>query len=214
MLYRAQLVSESFEEDPNRTGKILVKYKNKLRWAEPMQQFGDFSIPTKEWIEKYSASNAIGVYVSEVDNEHYLVWTGFFFYKNALPEEALVNYAYRRVSFTESWMIYRDDKVDQQMYVIEHSDGSTLRIDRTKNSESITISDAKLGNTLVMDKEGMKVNGEYVVLEPLVTWLTDNKANLGLGNLSAPVPIHPSALTDLLAKIQLENTILSKKVNP
>lgn len=176
MLYEARLVSDHFEEDPNKMGYIRVLFDRKIRWARPLYPFGEIKIPTKEWIDKYAVKDKIGVYCQEVNNQSYLVWTGFVVYKNQLPEEAMVNYAYRRVHFfSESWKIYSDDKVKQQLYTIEHTDGSKFTIDRTNGAEKIEFVDGISGHYLLM-------NGTSI---SLVDGVTGSKLELTAAGLTA-----------------------------
>lgn len=194
MLYEAKLVAgASFSEDPDQMGYVQVKFDRKVRWARPMFGFGEVQVPTKEWIDKYSPDGQVGVYVSEVNNQPYLVYTGFIFYADQLPAEAMVNYAYRRLHvFTENWKVYSDDKANENLLVIENIDGTKLSIDRTAGSEKILIEEGT--NTYEMASGGVKVNGDYVALGALAEFFNTYKASLGLGNMGAPVPLHPTAL--------------------
>jgi len=234
MLYECRLATnEFFQEDADKMGYIMVEHRGRTFWARPMLPFGEFRVPTREWIEKYAKVTqddcAIGVYCMNVNREAYMVWTGFVIYKDKLPDEAKTNYAYRRYIFTENWTQIIDDKDGHNIYTIKHSDGSHIIIDRTSGSENIEIKDGKFNNKLlmnkdkvellgefnnkiVMDKNGVKINGQYVVLKPTLDWIKQNVGNWGTGNLGAPVPLSPSNLSAFNIGLQLFNNFLSKNL--
>jgi len=214
-LIECQLVGDDFfESDPDHLGWIRVRHLGKVRWSRPLLPFGEFRVPTKEWISKYAkptdTGNAIGIYCDTVNNESRLVWVGFCIYKDQLPDDAMTNYAYRRVVFTENWIQYFDDKDDQNSFVIKHSDGTIFTLDRTKGSENITISDGVNNNSLVMDKDGVKINGEFVVLKPLVDWLDKFKATFVLGNMGVPAPFDTTTMSEFVATLPQPNKYLAK----
>jgi len=183
MLFEAKLVSEDFfENDPENMGSIRIFYNNKIRWARPNLPYGTFYVPTLEWIKKYAkvtdTGSAIGVYVQNVNNSNRFVWTGFCIYKDQLPPDAMKNYAYRRVTFTDNWIEYYDDKKDENAYVIKHIDGTIVTIDRTTNSEMIKIFDGKFNHQILLDKNGVSitdgVNGSKFVTTNQGIELDDN----------------------------------------
>jgi len=157
MLYEAKLISDSFEDDPEKRGFILVEFDRKLRWAQPQFDFGSIRVPSKEWVEKYK--DAIGIYVSEVGNQPHLVWTGFFVYKDRVPAIAKKEYPYARVLlFSENWTIYASDSKGKHNFSIEHSKGSMIRINQTKGKESIELIDATNNNSIVMNSQGINID--------------------------------------------------------
>jgi len=64
----------------------------------------------------------------------------------------------------------------------------------------ITIKDFH-GNKLEMAKDGVKINGKFLVNEDYLKWMVNNVGAFGIGNLSAPVPINPA-----IAPILITNT--------
>lgn len=211
MLYTAKLVSEDFEEDPDHRGFIRVRFQQQIQWARPALGFASFEVPTKEWIQKY-AKEAIDVYVTPLNGEDYLVYTGFSVYRDKLPAEAMKNYAYRRITFSENWTTWYDDKPKNNTYVIKHSDGTTITIDRTPNKETITIEDGKLGNKIVLDKTGTKVNGEYVVVKGFIDLLLQNAALIGLDSINGPVKLSPGFVAAIQSGLAQSNNLITNKI--
>lgn len=96
-------------------------------------------------------------------------------------------------------------------FVLKFKDGDTELHSKGK----ITLAHGKGSdamNSIVMDPKagidvtafnGFRVNGKAVVTEDYLAWMQKNVANFGLGNMGAPVPIFPAALTPLLLGIKL-----------
>ncbi len=211
MLWTATLESDSFEEDKDHRGFILVNFQQQLQWARPMLGFGSFEIPTKEWIQKYG-KESIGVYVTFLNGENYLVYTGFTVYKEKLPADALKNYAYRRIKFSENWTQWYDDTPKNNTWVTKHIDGTTILIDRTPNKEMITISDGKLGNEIIMDKSGIKINGDYIVHKAFIDIFVNNSAAIGLDSLGGPVKLNPTVIAAIQQGLAESNNLVTNKI--
>ncbi len=72
---------------------------------------------------------------------------------------------------------------------------------REETKAGLKFTDAN-GNTLEMAKDGVKVNGHFLVTnEFLDAMLVTDAANLGIGNLVAPVPVFPATLAKWLPQI-------------
>jgi len=96
-------------------------------------------------------------------------------------------------------------------FVLKFEDGDTELHSKGK----ITMAHGKGSdamNSIVMDPtegidvtafNGFRVNGKAVVTEDYLAWMQKNVANFGIGNMGAPVPIFPAALTPLLLGIKL-----------
>ena len=158
-MFLARIAVEEYQLDDEKIGWILVWYKGELRWAMPKMRFGAFEVPTKEWVDKYGQS--LGVWIvgqttpDDRDTQAYLIWDGFAFLNDEkVPPEALDGFPYVRMQFTESWKMVWNDKEDSNAFRVTHEDGSTIKIDRTKDQESISIFDAKLKNRSLWDKDG------------------------------------------------------------
>lgn len=212
MLYTAKLISDNFEGDDDHRGMIQVLFEQQIQWARPNMAFGSFCVPTKEWIQKYAANDAIDVFVSFLNNEKYLVYTGFTVYQNKLPADAMKNYSYRRINFTENWETWTDDTDQNNTYVVQHSDGTIITIDRTTGKENIKIYDPKLKNTILLDKTGIKINGDYVLLKGFLDIITNNQAFIGLDSLGGPVQLSPTVVSQIQEALQESDKIISKKV--
>ena len=91
----------------------------------------------------------------EREHEAYLVWDGFCFLEGKVPAEALTNYPYVRLFFTENWKMSFDDTVNANVFKLVHADGTSIVIDRTVGSENVTITDSKVGNSQSWSKTGM-----------------------------------------------------------
>jgi len=180
-------------------------------------RFGSFEMPSKEWIEKYGDTLRVWIVgqstPDERDRNAYLVWDGFTFIEGQLPEEALTGFPYVRMSFTENWKIIIDDTPGANSLKILHADGSVFQFDRTNGSEKVVFEDKVLkhkqewtkdkmltadafGNTISMTDKGVKINDEYVVLQPTLDWILNNASAFVMGNMSVPAPIMPSVVTE------------------
>lgn len=212
MLYTARLVSDSFEEDDEHRGFIQVWFEQKAQWARPNLAFGSFCVPTKEWIQKYAANNAIDVFVTFLNNEKYLVYTGFTIYQEKLPADAMKNYAYRRITFTENWETWTDDTANNNTYVVQHLDGTIITVDRTTGKENIKIYDPKLKNTILLDKTGIKINDDFVLLKGFLDIIMNNKGMIGVDSLNGPVKLSPAVISQIELALQQSDKIISKKV--
>lgn len=89
------------------------------------------------------------------------------------------------------------DSVNKTISLIQNKDDGS-EIDQSivmdETAKTIKISDANK-NILELSSEGMKINGEYVVLKPMLDWILDNATIFSMGNLGAPAPIQPSLVT-------------------
>ncbi len=211
MLYTARMISDSFDEDSDHRGFIKVHFKQQIQWARPALPFGSFRVPTKEWIQKY-AKDAIDVFVSELNGENYLVYTGFTVYTDKLPEDALTHYGYRRIFFTENWTEYFDDTDQNNAYVVKHIDGTNITIDRTPDKEFIQIEDPKFKNKILLDSTGVQINGDYVLLKGFLDILMNNKAIIGIDSLNGPVQLSPNMITAITQALAQDDILISKKV--
>ena len=223
-MYLAKIAVDEYEMDTQKMGWLRVWYKRELRWAMPKMRFGAFEMPTKEWLAKYG--DCLGVWIvgqktyDEREHEAYLVWDGFSFFEGKVPEEALANYPYVRLFFTENWKMSFDDTVNANVFKLMHTDGTSIVIDRTKDAENVTINDSKLGNSQTWSKSGMswldsfgntiqtssvgvKINGQFVVLQPTLDWILNNASAFVMGNLGVPAPILPNVTA--LANEGVEN---------
>ncbi len=161
-MYLAKVSKDQYEVDEERgIGWLKVEYKGTVRWALPKMRFGSFEMPTKEWIEKYG--DWLGVWIvnddvaDERESERYLVWDGFTFLKGSLPQEAVDEYPYVRLYFTENWKMLFSDHADTHRFVLQYIDGSEFRIDRMKDKESFVWFDAKHNHRQEWNKLGTKL---------------------------------------------------------
>lgn len=165
MVYEAKLVDTPFEQDPNKMGYIKVEFEKRVRWARPVLPFGEFSVPSYEWLQKYAnpkGETAIGVYVIKTNDSEGLCWIGFRIYKDRLPKAAIKNYSYRRIQkFTEHWLEYYDDKKDDSRWRVEHKDGTFIEISRGKDDLRVHVFDGVLKNEILMDKDGIKATDTF-----------------------------------------------------
>lgn len=170
----AQISVEEYEVDEDQIGWLRVLYKGEIRWAMPKMRFGSFEMPSKEWVEKYGSM--LGVWIvgqttpDERDGESFLVWDGFTFLKGKVPQEALVDFPYARLYFTENWSMLFSDMKDKNRFVLKHLvDNSMFSIDRTKDAECITIVDGKFNHNVLLDKDGITVlegtSGNTIVMD-------------------------------------------------
>lgn len=215
-MYLARIAKTEFQHDDQKIGWLKVIYKGEVRWAMPKMRFGAFEMPTKEWIEKFG--DTLGVWIvsqsayDDRNREAYLVWDGFAFFEGKVPQEALDGFPYVRMWFTENWKIIVDDTKDKNVFKVVHADGSVIVIDRTKDAEQLLLNDAKLGhketwtkdgititdksgNELTFASDGVKINGDYVVLKPMLDWLLQNAPQFVMGNMGVPAPILPNVVT-------------------
>lgn len=77
----------------------------------------------------------------------------------------------------------------------------TIRAFKTKAGSKIVFYDESsnprveitaAGNTIVMDKAGVKINGSYIVTEKFLDFMNKHIADFGLGNLGVQVPLNPA----------------------
>ncbi len=158
-MFLARIAVDEYELDDQKIGWLRVWHKGELRWAMPKMRFGSFEMPSKEWVVKYGS--LLGVWVvgqttpDERDAEGHLVWDGFCFLNDQkVPAEALADFPYVRLFFTENWKMLFNDVAEKTIFKVVHADGSVFQFDRTKDAESITVSDGKLNNRQVWDKQG------------------------------------------------------------
>jgi hypothetical protein len=79
------------------------------------------------------------------------------------------------------------------------------------DKDGITIADNN-GNTFIMAKDGVKLNGQYIVRQEFLEWMDDFKATIGVGNMAAPVPMFPAALAIFVQKFKsMKDKFLSNK---
>jgi len=88
-------------------------------------------------------------------------------------------------------------RMDSNGIILEDGNGNKL----ISSSNGWSLSDGT--NTITLNpNSGVEINNQYVVLKSFLDWLNKNQANIGLGNLGAPVPIHPSALSEFISNYQ------------
>lgn len=232
-MYLAKIAVTEFEDDTEKIGWLRVWYKRELRWAMPKMRFGAFEMPTREWLTKYG--DCLGVWIvgqkmhDEREHEAYLVWDGFCFLEGKVPAEALTNYPYVRLFFTENWKMSFDDTVNANVFKLVHVDGTSIVIDRTVGSENVIITDSKVGNSqswsksgmswkdcfgnaITTDSTGIKINGQYVVLKPALDWILHNAAAFVMGNLGVPAPILPNVVELANTGMEQSNDFVSNIV--
>jgi hypothetical protein len=172
-MHLAQISVEDYVIDEDRIGWLRVIYKGEVRMAMPKMRFGSFEMPSKEWVDKYGSM--LGVWIvgqttpDERYSESFLVWDGFTFLKGKVPEDALQDFPYARLYFTENWSMLFSDMADKNRFVIKHTDGTLFMIDRTKDSECFTFGDGKLNHNVLLDKDGVTLmegaSGNTIVMD-------------------------------------------------
>jgi hypothetical protein len=164
-MFLARISKDDYTLDADKIGWLMVVYKGELRWAMPKMRFGAFEMPTKEWVDKYG--DLVGVWIvgqttpDEREKESFLVWDGFTFLAGKVTQEALEDFPYVRMFFTENWTMLFNDTADKNLFKVVHLDGSIIKLDRTKDAESFEVFDAKLGNRQVWNKDGMTVTDAF-----------------------------------------------------
>jgi hypothetical protein len=92
-------------------------------------------------------------------------------------------------------------------YVTMKDDEIKLSVGTTETYLRVTpmAVEISLGGIHVIEftSTGFTINGKSVVLETFLDWLSSNTGTLGMGNMGAPVPMFPSALTTF----QLKNAL-------
>jgi len=220
-LYFARLSkSDYYSDDPDKLGWVRVLFGQDIRWARPVFQFGSFSIPSREWIEKYGT--LVGVYVDRMQDFNGketsdLVWVGFSFFKptdmnqstySSLLEEALNHYSYVRIlHFTEDWKIWTDNHPSGQTFRIQHTDGTFLQIRRSESDSHFEYSDGVVGHSIRFDGDGGKItdaiNDNVVTLsdsgieikskfDTILRLLSSGVEMIGTPNLPAIWGVHTS----------------------
>ncbi|MFH0989830.1 MAG: hypothetical protein V1799_07430 [bacterium] len=211
-MYLARIAVEEYEIDEEKIGWLRVWYKGALRWAMPVMRFGAFEMPSKEWVEMYGGS--MGVWIvgqSTGDPEAHLVWDGFCPLKGKIPQEAIDDFPYIKIFFTENWKMLFSDVKDKNLFVVKHTDGTMWKIDRSKDSETISLVDGRYGNSLVFSEDGVKLNGAFVVLQPTLDWILENAQAFGMGNMGAPVTILPAVVSKANQGVAQKQNFISNK---
>lgn len=113
---------------------------------------------------------------------------------------------YLEVSSPAGNKIKLNDKDGEEAISIEDKSGNSY----ISNKDGIIIKDVN-GNEIVMAKDGVKVNGQYLVRETFLDWLNSNSSAIGMGNMSAPVPIFPAALRGLQTGVKTPDKFKSDK---
>ena len=167
MLYECRPLNPNiFTDDPNKIGYIQVLHKGKSYWARPCLPFGEFYVPTKEWMEKYVFVNDavanFSIYCQHINNSNNFVWVGFGAKRGKLPNQASTNYPKRRVKFTESWLEIYDDTPNTNFWELSHIDGSKIKIDRTSGSEKITVIDGVTNFLIEFSQDGILIGKQGI----------------------------------------------------
>lgn len=95
--------------------------------------------------------------------------------------------------------------IDGEEFVLNHGNSQISIKDNeivlTTANNSITMTDSYIefnilgAHTLKFSASGLVLNGTSFVMEPLLSWINSNASSFGMGNMAAPVPLFPSALT-------------------
>jgi hypothetical protein len=129
--------------------------------------------------------------VTEVDNEEYLVYVGFYFRSGKLPEEASQNYPYRRVMhLTENWKLWSDDKKDKNILTIEHVKGTKIVIDRKGSDPQFLLYDKENDMTIRMKKNKFLIKNKQFnlgkILKDFMTYYQQLTVPTGMGPSGVP----------------------------
>jgi len=163
-------VGNPMKTDARKLGAIKFQYGTRIIVASPILGAFNFETLNYEWI-KQNARRLEGLceYIEQ----------GWYYYgfrlisdQSQYPNKPLAhsikeiddklksNYPYDSIIFSsDNWVIYKSDKKDKHVFKIVHKDGSIFEIDETKDKESIKIFNQKFQNSIIFNKDGIKIIG-------------------------------------------------------
>jgi len=150
---------KGYREDPEKIGRVPVRFMGETRWARPFNYGPNLWVPSLEWIDKYK--NDVWAVLSKTPDGH-LVLMGVAVMNNEKSDEELQkfldDYPHINVEFTENWKFFTSDKKDFNETYVKHTDGTKVIIDRTSGEEHIQIYDAVHGTTVRIDSKGTYID--------------------------------------------------------
>lgn len=152
---------EYWTDDSSKRGYIPIVFQSNISFAKPIFQFGQFIVPSKTFVERFS--NFIGVIVEPLNNNiNELAWSGFT-YISELTADFKEFYPDRKMLyFDENWNFELNNFKEEEFYKIKFiPDQTTFEINRKKDEEFIRLKDGTYNNELFMNKEGIKVTDTF-----------------------------------------------------
>lgn len=185
---------QSFHEDDPASPAGQRKLRKMQRLAWPCLPPGSFIVPdvnTPVWIEFVAA------------DPRYVMWSGAFFAEKDAPkndiDEAPTQHQ-RLIRSVLGNVLLLDDTPDEGKLVLREPNKNTLTMNKdgivlandtakiTLNRYGITLDFA--GHTLTLEKDGIKIGGQAIMLEPLLGWLTSHAhTEKAVAGLTDPDPI-------------------------
>lgn len=152
---------EMWEDDMSKRGFIPVRFQSSISFARPIFGLGQFIVPSKVFVEKFS--NFIGVIVEPLNNNfNDLAWSGFT-YISQLGEDYDSFYPdHKSIYFDENWNFILNNFKDEEYYRVKYlPDETTFEINRKKDEEFILIRDGKNNNEVLMNNQGIKITDTF-----------------------------------------------------
>jgi len=153
---------EYWVDDVNKRGYIPVKFQSNISYVKPIFQFGQFIVPSKTFVQKFS--NFIGVIVEPLNNDfNNMAWSGFTYLSKVSTDFDTFYPDLKMMYFDENWNFLLNNFKDEEYFrIIYLTDKTTFEINRKKDEEFIKIKDGKNNNEVFMDNNGIKITDTFV----------------------------------------------------
>ena len=148
-------------DDRSKRGFIPVRFQSSISYAKPIFGLGQFIVPSKTFVEKFS--NFIGVIVEPLNNNfNELAWSGFT-YLSKLGEDYDEFYPdHKAIYFDENWNFLLSNFKDDEYYRVKYLPDETLfEINRKSGEEFVQIKDGKNNNEILMNNDGIKITDTF-----------------------------------------------------
>ena len=198
-------------DDPEKIGRCKIRVfgiygddivDDDLPWALPDFEFtgstiGSFVVPPIDALVKIKFKDG-NIYAPEYTTKVLDI--------NNLPTDKDEDYPHTMVLWEtdEGEYLKINRKTNETTY---HSASGVLLVYDTEGNVSLDTEEADVGDITLKDKhgnlfemssDGVKINEKYVLTEDFLEWFNTWKTSFGMGNLGAPVPFFPGAMTDFV----------------
>lgn len=152
---------EFWSDDKSKRGYIPVLFQTAISYAKPIFQFGQFIVPSKAFVERFS--NNIGVIVEPLNNNfNELAWSGFTYISELTPDFKEFYPDRKMLYYDENWFFELNNFKEEEFYKAKYiPDQTTFEINRKTDEEFIQLKDGKYNNELFMNKLGIKLTDTF-----------------------------------------------------
>lgn len=153
---------EFWTDDMSKRGYIPVKFQSNISYVKPIFQFGQFIVPSKTFVERFS--NFIGVIVEPLNNNfNDMAWSGFTYISQLSNDFDTFYPDMKMMYFDENWnFLLNNFKNEEYFKIVYLTDKTTFEINRKKDEEFIKIKDGKNNNEVLMNNDGIKITDTFV----------------------------------------------------